>query len=62
MELIKTIDSFHFLNLHINKNDEAEIVFRGPFTTTNVSIVADMIALVANCADNIESRSGTDRY
>lgn len=62
MELIKTIDSFHFLNLHINKNDEAEIVFRGPFTTTNVSVVADMIALVANCADNIESRSGTDRY
>jgi hypothetical protein len=62
VELIKTVDSFHFLNLHINKNDEAEIVFRGPFTTTNVSVVADMIALVANCADNIESRSGTDRY
>jgi DNA-directed RNA polymerase subunit RPC12/RpoP len=62
IELIKTVDSFHFLNLHINKNDEAEVVFRGPFTTTNVSVVADMIALVAHCADNIESRAGTDKY
>ena len=62
IELIKTVDSFHFLNLHINKNDEAEVVFRGPFTTTNVSVVADMIVLVANCADNIESLSGTDKY
>lgn len=62
IELIKAVDSFHFLNLHINKNDEAEVVFRGPFTTTNVSMVADMIALVAQCADNIESLTGTDRY
>ena len=62
IELIKTVDSFHFLNLHINKNDEAEVVFRGPVTTTNMSVVADMIVLVANCADNIESLSGTDRY
>jgi hypothetical protein len=62
IELIKTVDSFHFLNLHINKNDEAEVVFRGPFTTTNVSVVADMIALVAHCADNIESLAGTDKY
>jgi hypothetical protein len=62
IELIKTVDSFHFLNLHINKNNEAEVVFRGPFTTTNVSVVADMIALVAHCADNIESLSGTDKY
>ena len=62
IELIKTIDSFYFLNLHINKNDEAEVVFRGPLTTTNVSVVADMIALVANCADNIESLTGTDKY
>ena len=62
IELIKTVDSFHFLNLHINKNDEAEVVFRGPFTTTNVSVVADMIVLVAHCADNIESLSGTDKY
>jgi hypothetical protein len=62
IELIKTVDSFHFLNLHINKNDEAEVVFRGLFTTTNVSVVVDMIALVAHCADNIESLSGTDKY
>ena len=62
IELIKTVDSFHFLNLHINKNDEAEVVFRGPFTTTNVSVLADMIELVADCADNIESLTGTDKY
>jgi len=62
IELIKTVDSFHFLNLHINKNNEAEVVFRGPFTTTNVSVLADMIALVAHCADNIESLTGTDNY
>jgi hypothetical protein len=62
IELIKTVDSFHFLNLHINKSDEAEVVFRGPFTTTNVSVVADMIALVAHCADNLECLTGTDKY
>jgi hypothetical protein len=60
IDLIKSVNSFETINFRINQNEEAELVSSIPLGVINVPSAANMVMLVANLADDVESLAGVD--